>query len=78
MSVVIDGKYAYTGSANLTGAGMGAKSETRRNFEAGIVTNDKHIVEQVMEQFDEIWRGSHCKSCKRKKYCVDYKDLLSK
>ncbi len=25
-SVIIDGKVAYTGSANLTGAGMGAKS----------------------------------------------------
>ncbi|MEK7994541.1 MAG: phospholipase D-like domain-containing protein, partial [Planctomycetota bacterium] len=29
-AVVIDGDFAYTGSANLTGAGMGAKSEHKR------------------------------------------------
>ena len=39
--VIADGRKAYVGSANLTGAGMGAKSETRRNFEAGFVTEDE-------------------------------------
>jgi phosphatidylserine/phosphatidylglycerophosphate/cardiolipin synthase-like enzyme len=77
-SVVIDGEFAYTGSANLTGAGMGAKSADRRNFESGIVTDDKGIVGKVMEQFDRIWRGEHCRECKRKKYCADYKDLSLK
>jgi phosphatidylserine/phosphatidylglycerophosphate/cardiolipin synthase-like enzyme len=74
-AVVIDGAFAYSGSANLTGAGMGAKSEHRRNFEAGIITDDEKIVGQVMEQFDNIWRGTHCKGCRRKKFCADYKDL---
>jgi phosphatidylserine/phosphatidylglycerophosphate/cardiolipin synthase-like enzyme len=37
-SVVVDGRAAYTGSANLTGAGLGAKSPRRRNFEMGLVT----------------------------------------
>jgi len=59
-AVIIDGSFAYTGSANLTGAGMGAKSEHKRNFEAGIITNDKVFVGKVMEQFDNIWRGTHC------------------
>lgn len=77
-SVVIDGRFAYTGSANLTGAGMGAKSPDKRNFEAGIITDRPEIVDQVIEQFDKIWRGEHCKACKRKKYCADYKDLLLK
>ena len=71
-SVVVDGEFAYTGSANLTGAGMGAKSEHRRNFEAGIITTDGDLVEKVMEQFDAVWRGQHCKECGRKEYCSDY------
>ncbi|MHC4437597.1 MAG: phospholipase D family protein, partial [Planctomycetota bacterium] len=76
-AVVIDGTFAYTGSANLTGAGMGAKSEHKRNFESGIITDDAAIVEKVMGQFDNIWRGTHCSPCKRKKFCADYKDILA-
>ena len=76
-AVVIDGGFAYTGSANLTGAGMGAKSEHKRNFESGIITNNEAIVGKVMEQFDNIWRGTHCPPCKRKKFCADYKDILA-
>lgn len=76
-AVIIDGGFAYSGSANLTGAGMGAKGEHKRNFEAGIITNDKAIVGKVMEQFDNIWRGAQCGRCKRKKFCADYKDILA-
>jgi phosphatidylserine/phosphatidylglycerophosphate/cardiolipin synthase-like enzyme len=75
-AAIIDGEFAYIGSANLTGAGMGAKSVDKRNFEAGIITDDKEIVSKIMEQFDKIWRGEHCKECKRKKFCADYKDML--
>ena len=74
-AVVIDGAFAYMGSANLTGAGMGAKSKNKRNFEAGIITDDKALVEAIMEQFDGIWRGIHCPACRRKEFCADYKDL---
>jgi len=77
-SVIIDGKVAYMGSANLTGAGMGAKSSNKRNFEAGIITTEANLVSKIIEQFDDIWRGSHCQDCKRKKYCADYRDLLPK
>ena len=76
-TVIIDGGFAYTGSANLTGAGMGAKSEHKRNFESGIITDDAAIVGKIMEQFDGIWRGTHCPQCKRKKFCADYKDILA-
>jgi phosphatidylserine/phosphatidylglycerophosphate/cardiolipin synthase-like enzyme len=76
-AVVIDGIFAYTGSANLTGAGMGAKSEHKRNFESGIITDDEVLIGKVMEQFDSIWRGTHCGQCKRKKFCADYKDILA-
>ena len=59
------------GSANLTGAGIGMKAETTRNFEAGILTDDLQIVEQAMNQFDEVWIGKRCKTCKRKEFCSD-------
>jgi len=74
-SVIIDGTFIYTGSANLTGAGMGAKSSTKRNFESGIISDDIQLVRQVMNQFDEVWMGSFCKGCKRKEFCADY-DIL--
>jgi phosphatidylserine/phosphatidylglycerophosphate/cardiolipin synthase-like enzyme len=69
--VIIDGRFAYAGSANLTGAGLGIKSSDTRNFESGFVTTDPVLVENIMNQFDEVWRGKFCKSCKRKKYCPD-------
>ena len=69
--IIIDGRLAYTGSANLTGAGLGIKSPERRNFEAGIVTIDPALVEKIMAQFDEVWMGRFCRSCGRKAYCSD-------
>ena len=69
--IVFDCKEVYIGSANLTGAGLGMKAETTRNFEAGILTDDPEIVEQAMNQFDEVWIGNHCKTCKRKDICID-------
>ena len=69
--IIADGVRAYMGSANLTGAGMGAKSENRRNFENGIITDDLAIVEPLAEQFDAVWLGSHCKKCGRRQYCTD-------
>jgi phosphatidylserine/phosphatidylglycerophosphate/cardiolipin synthase-like enzyme len=77
-SVVVDGRFAYTGSANLTGAGMGAKSQNRRNFEAGIITTDMALIDKIMQQFDSVWMGKYCPPCGRKKYCADYKDILQK
>jgi len=69
--VIVDGKIAYTGSANLTGAGMGAKGDDTRNFENGFITDDHNIVSALMEQFDSVWRGDFCRKCKRKAYCQD-------
>ena len=69
--IIIDGTFAYTGSANLTGAGLGMKSPDTRNFESGIVTTDPDLVRSIMNQFDEVWRGVYCRSCKRREYCGD-------
>ena len=74
--VIVDGRFAYSGSANLTGAGMGAKSKKRRNFESGIITTDPAMIEPIMEQFDTVWMGTHCTDCQRKDYCADFKDIL--
>lgn len=75
-AAVVDGRFAYTGSANITGAGMGAKSERRRNFESGIVTTDKKLIGQIMQQFDDIWMGARCRDCRRKEFCADYRDMI--
>ena len=48
---------ADVGSANLTGAGMGMKSPRKRNFEAGILTDDPEMVDAAIEQFDNMWMG---------------------
>ena len=69
--MVFDGKEAFIGSANLPGAGIGMKAEGTRNFEAGILTDDPEIVEQAMNQFDEVWMGKYCKTCKRRDFCPD-------
>ncbi len=69
--IIIDGKFAYSGSANLTGAGLGIKGTNTRNFESGFVTTNPEIIKDIMNQFDEVWMGKYCKSCKRKEYCTD-------
>ena len=69
--IIFDLETAYIGSANLTGAGIGMKSSLRRNFEAGILTNDPQIVEAAIEQFDTLWMGAHCQKCGRQEFCGD-------
>ena len=69
--IIVDGVKAYFGSANLTGAGMGAKSERKRNFENGILTDDPTLVDSIVEQFDSVWRGAFCRDCGRRDHCGD-------
>ncbi len=69
--IVIDQAVCYVGSANLTGAGMGMKSATRRNFEAGVLTDIPSIVDNAANEFDKVWCGSECRNCQRKNVCPD-------
>ena len=69
--IIADGKTAYFGSANFTGAGMGAKSDGRRNFENGILTDRPELIEPLSAQFDNVWSGLLCKKCGRRKFCTD-------
>lgn len=67
--VVGDASWAFMGSPNLTGAGMGAKSEGRRNFEIGILTGEPAFRRHVKQLFLDVWEGRMCKTCTRKRFC---------
>ena len=69
--MIFDLEAVYIGSANLTGSGLGMKSPLRRNFEAGILTNESSLVEDACNQFDAVWMGSFCCTCGRKAFCGD-------
>lgn len=76
--IAIDGRLLYLGSANLTGAGLGAKGEGRRNFEMGITTDDEAMLDATQERFDRIWRGAECSGCKLRRECDVPIDTLVK
>ena len=68
-TVVIDARSMYLGSANLTGAGLGAKADGRRNFEWGVWTRSEQMIEAVLDEFNALWVGQQCEGCKRKDVC---------
>jgi len=68
-AVVIDGAQLYLGSANWTGAGLGAKGEGRRNFELGFLTADDLLLDQIQSLYEEIWRGARCAGCRLRQVC---------
>ena len=43
----------------------------KRNFEAGILTDDPEMLDAAIEQFDNVWIGKFCKDCGRREYCSD-------
>ena len=67
--IAVDGSYLYVGSANLTGAGLGAKDRGRRNFELGLATDDDVLLDTVQERFDRIWSGQECDGCRLQREC---------
>jgi phosphatidylserine/phosphatidylglycerophosphate/cardiolipin synthase-like enzyme len=67
--IAIDGALLYLGSANFTGAGLGAKGDGRRNFELGVLTDDEWMLDATQARFDAIWRGSECGACKLRREC---------
>lgn len=68
-AVIVDGTMIYLGSANWTGAGLGAKGEGRRNFEMGMNSRDDLLLDEVQAYYDRIWRGTECASCKLRDVC---------
>ncbi len=75
--VAIDGRLLYLGSANFTGAGLGAKGEGRRNFEVGMLTDDDVWLDTVQHRFDRIWSGRECKGCRVRTLCPSPIDSLA-
>ena len=75
--VAIDGRALYLGSANFTGAGLGAREAGRRNFELGILSDDEHLLDRAQAHFDDIWSGRECKSCKLRRLCPKPIDTLA-
>jgi len=70
-TVIVDGAWVYLGSANLTGAGLGAKAEGRRNFELGFCTEDFDTVDRAKALFEAVWSGAECSACKLRRICPD-------
>ncbi|MFK7850707.1 MAG: phospholipase D-like domain-containing protein [Akkermansiaceae bacterium] len=70
-AIIVDGKRAFISSANLTGAGLGAKHPDKRNFEAGILTNEKPHIEPLMNWADELFLGEFCGRCRLRSVCAD-------
>lgn len=70
-TIVIDGTQVFITSANLTGAGLGAKSPHKRNFEAGILTDEKQHIAPLIDWIDALYLGDHCHQCQRRSHCPD-------
>jgi phosphatidylserine/phosphatidylglycerophosphate/cardiolipin synthase-like enzyme len=66
---IIDGNTALVGSANLTGAGVGAKARTRRNFEIGFLLEGERETRSFVRYFDYVWMGGQCVGCGRRDLC---------
>jgi phosphatidylserine/phosphatidylglycerophosphate/cardiolipin synthase-like enzyme len=70
-AVLVDGAWLYLGSANLTGAGLGAKSDHKRNFEVGFGTEDFELIDRATALYQSIWTGRECGTCKLRRMCPD-------
>ena len=70
-AIIVDGAWCCFGSANLTGAGLGAKADGRRNFELGVCTEDFETIDRVTALFEAVWSGAECASCKLRSICPD-------
>ena len=70
-AIVIDGQQAFIGSANLTGAGLGAKGTNKRNFEAGFLSEDAKHLREIMGWIDQLYLGEFCLKCQRRSVCPD-------
>ena len=69
--IIVDGRFGYLGSANFTGAGLGARDERKRNLELGITSYDPILVLRLIDLFDGFWMGTYCLDCAWRKNCPD-------
>ncbi len=76
--VCSDGTRVYLGSANWTGAGLGAKGAGRRNFELGWITDDELVLDEVQALYERIWSGAECEGCGLRAECPQPIDELDR
>lgn len=69
--IIVDGKAAFLGSANLTGAGIGGRSEHKRNFEAGVLIEDTKSIQKLEKYVNNIFLGNECPTCQMYSSCPD-------
>jgi phosphatidylserine/phosphatidylglycerophosphate/cardiolipin synthase-like enzyme len=74
--VVRDGARLYVGSANWTGAGLGARGAGRRNFELGWISEDEAVLDEVQALYERIWSGAACAGCTLRAKCPQPIDEL--
>lgn len=67
--VIVDCNAMYLGSANLTGAGLGAKGAQRRNFEMGVWSRSTVLIDAALQQFNALWESERCTDCGRHDIC---------
>jgi phosphatidylserine/phosphatidylglycerophosphate/cardiolipin synthase-like enzyme len=66
---IVDGRVALVGSPNLTGAGIGAKAASTRNFELAFLCEGREEALPFVNYFDYLWMGGHCPQCGRRNIC---------
>ena len=71
--VIIDDRFAYMGSANMTRAGLGQPYNSPGNFEVGILTEDSKIIASLNDFFSRITNHEFCEGCHRQKHCTEDK-----
>ena len=71
--VIIDDKFAYVGSANMTRAGIGQPYASPGNFEVGFIIEAPEIVSSLNNLFSRITNHEFCEGCHRRKDCIEDK-----
>lgn len=67
---IFDEKEVYIGSANITNAAIGKRAKKVNNFEAGLITNDRDIVDRAKKHFMKAWEND-CADCPIMEKCCD-------
>ena len=70
-ALIIDERVIYYGSANVTGAGMGARHDGKRNYEMGTWTRDQRVIQMVARAIRKIWLEEGCDDCMARKTCYN-------
>ena len=68
-AVILDADRMYLGSANLTGAGLGATADHNRTHELGVWTTAPDLIDAVSQYFNHLWEAGACDTCGRRDVC---------